>query len=182
MTFKSRRVSAAARSAAIAASIFVAASVPAGAAEILSFAYEYGGSGSPATWVTGTILGTLESNGNTFDATQWLSINFPQARLAENPVVPSEIVSVGGGSPIITVDGSAIDFALPTSGYVSGRVGCGSFIADPGHAPQILCGGGSGFSQSLWSAKVTDAPEPASLTLLGVGIAGLRVLSRRRRA
>ena len=148
---------------------------PARAAETLNFNYTV--PGWPGGWsAVGSLSGELSADGNTFVPTSFLSLTFNGAPYAVDPGVLYVNLLGNISAPVVTLDGSAEDFATNNSGVLFWTSQYGAQYAG---AAVFGAGGPSGWVQADWHASI-DAPEPASMALFGVGTAALGMLRRRR--
>lgn len=182
---------------ATATTLWMLAASGAGAAEY-RFSYELS---DPSSMVTGSLIGTLESDSNTFDITSLKNVQVNGQPIDDQLTVVSTDADQKGlaSQPRATLDASFLDFELRNSagsqkllfgvkdasttifgidvaGGTSEFGGTGRFV---GFVP-------AAFKASLSASAVSAAPEPScwALMTMGVGLVGaaLSVARRRRRS
>lgn len=159
-------------------------------ANSLDFSYHF----SDGTDLTGTLLGNLESNGNTFDVTGVSTASWNGTTWTG--IGTSNIHSVlgfpsFGDQPTVSIDGgvAGMNLFVCPHGFTDGGYNC-IFGSDPG----FFLGGGSGAGDSLghsvfdgydaanWHASLSAVPEGSTWAMLALGVLVLRLGKGSRRA
>ncbi len=161
------------RATALAFAVFAA--LPAGAvrASVLDFSYNQGGFS-----LTGQIEGALESDGNTFDATSLLSLNYGTTPLSvgdgqEKPV--GTLTSWGGPSDkaIITLNGASENFVSFDPQPFQGN-SLTVWSSQYGDYIGVNGFGGRNWNSADWHASIAPAaPELSTWAMMLLGFTGL---------
>jgi hypothetical protein len=173
--------------AALALSLGLVALAPAAS---LDFTYDFDGIA-----LTGTLLGTLEANGDTFDVTGLSSLSWNGATWTNLPasyVHSSSTFPSYGPQPTVSLSGlaSGMDIFVCSQGFDVDGNNC-SFANSGGFYLQSTDGGVGdgqgkavwvGYSASNWQASLTSAvPEAPVWLMLALGAIVVRTGTQRRR-
>ncbi len=143
--------------------------------------------------LSGELTGTLQSDGDTIDVTSIMDFaNFNGTAFKSLTQVESIEQSNGSSSPpaTVTLDGSVLDIVASSSDFNDQFIfdskglnphGFGEFFdVNQGGNSNILA-----FEQidpSKWSVQAVAVPEPATLSLFGLGLAGIGFSRLRRKS
>jgi hypothetical protein len=158
-------------------------------ADSLNFSFQF----SDGTDLTGTLLGNLEANGNTFDvkAVSTLSWNGTTwTGIAQSDIHSANDFPSYGDQPTVNVDGaSGMNIFVCPKGFTDDGYNCsfanegGFFLGNDG------AGAGDGLSHSVfddyrsasWHASLSAVPESPAWLMLVLGGVVARLGKKRRR-